>query len=544
MKKIIKWQSVIILSAIIGVLLMAQVIYKDDIKLPSDHWSRNIPIETIASDDNYYSPYYDVLTVNESSYLIEKINHTLTVLKLKEKGAFETVKSFDISDYDHDFTEISVGQLEDQTISLILCNQSELAYFTLNDTLSDLEFQNIIQDNIENITLNHGQAMYYKNHSLTLLDGNEELTISDSPKFEQYSFDFNASTSQYDIAFLKYDNGNYYSGVMTYDRSNQTTEEYELEKLPLIPGTISVNAVAFSNQDKLYCAMTLKNKKFAENYHFIYELDASKVNILNHYQFNTSSYTPHLQFVKIENEVRISVNQSTFIGKKAIGSNRKTYTNVVTSGFDNQTYIAHTKSNVAAANAVWFQNQGNLYLITNEITNGENTLYLSSNAREIIKESQSHMDWAEYINILLNALTFIPSSIMPLFVPLISLMIPVILIIIPVAIIKMSWVERHQNRMLGIAIITYLIFKARYLWVNQSDFIYSHLNYGDTPLHLSNGIGLFLTGLITTLISGLCLWLFTRKNPDSHFIPRFGFFFLIEMFLMLIFLIPYTMMFL
>jgi len=98
--------------------------------------------------------------------------------------------------------------------------------------------------------------------------------------------------------------------------------------------------------------------------------------------------------------------------------------------------------------------------------------------------------------------------------------------------------------MLFIAIVTYHLSKIYYLWANQSQLIISNVGIGAEPWHLSNVGFLFLTGLFTSLISLLCLRVYTNGKKQPYFINQFAFFYGIEIVQFLFYYVIFTIVFL
>ncbi len=545
MKKLYNWKFVLFISIFIALLLLSSVLYADFIALPSENWSKYITLyqsDVTEQTENYYDGIFDVISNDDQIILtfsdLKKLNLKLISLSGKIQKSF----SYDL---DSNVKNLSTF-IDSDVLNVLIASENTLNLYKFNlDDFSVVSVTEVIT-HFDKIKLEGRRAVYCTQDTFYYFDGNESYTISENSKVEQ--FDFELDENKVFINLLEYDLGTYYFSLYEYDLETKKLSYHDrIKKISTISSTVSLDTDLFIKDDALYNCLILKSTKYGQNVEYNLILDKKSLHILNETSFSNMSYDPNTQFVDYKNTVYLAYNDKSFIGKQEIGSQYQSYTNIflkpiVENQFvDNLPYKILTKSKSYAPNFKFITINDYHYLVANEIDHQHNTIYLSSDHPDIIIQSK-HVTFSDMQDIFFGALTYIPASIMTSWTVIIGLLFPVVFIIIPIAIIKMNWVERNQMKMLYSALITYILAKIYYVYSDIHLFNFANVNIGTPPVHLSSPILSIFTFIFTTAISLLCLKLFIKKRPNTHFIASFFIFFFCEMIQYMLYITTYAVM--
>ncbi|GAU75796.1 hypothetical protein [Fusibacter sp. 3D3] len=545
MKKLYNWKFALFMSVFIALLLLSSVLYADFVTLPSENWSKYITLyqsDVTDQTQNYYDDIFDVVDYDHQLLLTFSDKQKLHFNILNLSGEIQKSFTYDLNtNVKKISTEINLNVL-----TVLIATETTLNQYNFNLSDFTLNAQAEITNHFESVKLDGKNAVVYVDDTFYFFNGTNLNFVSENSKVEQ--FDFQLDQNKLFINLLEYNLGGYYFSLYRYDiNHDELFYKENMQKVNAISGTISLDTDLFIKEDHLYNCMILKNTKYGQNFETNLIVDKNTLDIIESVDSSNMSYDPNTQFVSYNDQVYIAYNDKSFIGKLEIGSQFKTYTNVflrpITKGqeIEQLPFKILTKSQNYAPNFKFITVDKLDYLITNEIDHGQNVLYISSNEPNIIKQS-TKLALTDYQNIFFGALTYIPASLMTSWMVIIGLLFPVIFVVIPIAIIKMNWVERNPIKMLYSAILAYLLVKIYYVFSNFDLLLFSNTSMGTPPFHLSSVFLSSLTFIFTTGISLLCIHLFLKNKPQTHFITAFFFFFVFEMIQYLFYITTYAVM--
>jgi hypothetical protein len=538
-----RWQPYLLISVLLAFSMLISVLYTDAITMPNSNWSKEITLDTtlnIEDSSLYYNAYFDVITDNNQFIYADITNN-----KLHIKVYDPALKGLKYISYD-----VNIGTVNQMSLTKEASHYKILAATDdkiLYQLLVPLDFSQAITttkvvETYDDIVIKKNKALFQLNETLfAVSDMSIEEVVSD-PQIELFDFDFNGQDEFY-ISAITFAKGKYFSTAYHYNFKSKKITRFDLENLRVQSSTVPIETKIFYNDGHVHTLFSLKNTKYGQNNNFYYTLDVLTFDIAKSTTFINASYAPHFNFVNYNDSIALIYSDQSFIGKTDLNSQENTFLNIQLSTSFDLSVIPLTNNQVTEQNAHFLRLDEHAYLFTNAYTNHTNTLQVSSTHPELIEMSQN-LSAKKLSQLIFNGLTYIPASLMTLFVPFILLIFPVILVILPVAIIKMSWAEKNQNRMLVIALIAYHLSKVYYLWSNQSQLIINHVGIGAEPWHLANIGFLFLTGLFTSLVSLLCLKVYTNGKKQPYFINQFAFFYGVEIIQFLFYYVIFTIVFL
>jgi len=536
-----RWQPYLLISILLAFSMLISVLYRDAITTPNDNWSKTITLDTTSNVENsdlYYASYYDVIADDQHFIYADIVNNTLNVKVFDDEVNL-------IEHYSYDVSIDSVEQIsltkESNQYKILAATGNSLYQLVIPSHFNDAITSKKVIENYDHIVIKKNKAVYQLNETIYALSDADIMEIVNDSRIELFDFDFNEKNNLY-IAAITYENGKYFATTYDYDLSTHECNSFDIANLHIPSSTVPLETRIFYNDENVYTLFSLKNTKYGQNINFYYKLDSNTQNSVENTSFTNKSYAPQFNFELYKDSVVLIYSDETFIGKTDLSSQENTFSNIILSTSFDLSAMPLTNNQVTEQNPHMLTLNGHAYLFTNAYTNHTNILQVSSTHPNLIKVSQ-HLSFNAMTQLIFNGLTYVPASLMALFAPFILLIFPVVLIILPVAIIKMSWAEKHQNKMLLIALATYHLSKIYYLWANRSDLVIHNVGIGTEPWHLSNIFFLFLTGLFTSLVSMLCLRVYTRGKKQPYFITQFAFFYGIEIIQFLFYYVIFTIVF-
>jgi hypothetical protein len=545
MRFIKSWQLVLSVSIIIAFSFLFSVLYKDATAFPKENWSRAIAIdkiENVEDTESYYQPYFDIETDDSYIYIGQILNDTF---KLTVYDSLLNV----INDYAYPLSlnGNTVGQMSliknNGGFDLFLFSNKTLMRKSFSQDLSVVTADETIASNIDQIVLKKQYAVYQIGDDFYNINNLKQSFMFTRDDVEGFDFDINPESQKLYLSLMTYQNGKYYANAGIYDYVSDQMVLNELRALKSPSSTVPLEIESYYANGNLYTIFSLKNTKYGQNLNNFLMISGDNLQIAADNEFSNNSYSPKFQFNNFNDQTVLTFSDLSFIGKTDVGSQTKSFSNILISPTFDMITTPLTNSQYFAPNKVLINFKGYQYLISNEYASAVNTLYVNSNHPDLMLKSQ-HLNRDQLISIVFNSLTYIPASLMALFAPLIVLVFPVVVIILPIAIFKMSWAEKNQKKMLWIAIGVYLLSKIYYFYSNHSDFIIANAGLGAEPYHIANAFNFILFGIFTSLISLGCLHFYTQKKINPYFINQFAFFYAMELIQMLFYFVIYTVMYL
>ncbi|MBS7526517.1 hypothetical protein KHM83_07490 [Fusibacter paucivorans] len=539
------WQFILSISIIIAFSFLFSVLYQDATAFPKENWSRAVAIdriENLEDSEAYYQSYFDIETDDSFIYIGQIVND---IFKLAVYNAqFDLINhyTYALSLNDEKVEQMSLVR-SDSGFDLFIVLNKTLIRKSFNQDLKTMTSDDIIASNIEQIVLKKQYAVYQIGDDFYNTNSLKQSFMFKRDDVEGFDFDINPESQKLYLSLMTYHNGKYYANAGIYDYASDQMVLNELKALKSPSATVPLEIESYYADANLYTIFSLKNTKYGQNLNNFLMLSGDTLQITADSEFSNNSYSPKFQFNSFNHQTVLTFNDLSFIGKTDVGSQAKSFNNILISPTFDMITTPLTNSQYYAPNKILVNFNAYQYLISNEYANGVNTLYVNSNQPDLMIKSR-HFSSDQFLSILFNSLTYIPASLMALFAPLILLVFPVVIIILPIAIFKMSWAEKNQKKMLWIAIGVYLLSKVYYFYSNHSDFIIANMGLGAEPYHIANAFNLILFGIFTSLISLGCLNYYTQRKINPYFINQFAFFYAMELIQILFYFVIYTVMYL
>jgi len=519
-KFIKSYKFILFLTFIFIFLNLFSILYIDQRALPSDHWSKEINLETYPTNNRY-----DTFEKKDNAFL--KIDNHFYLIYFSEN-------SYSLNAYDEkmDFIKhVSINKdynLVDHLNAKVIGDEIEINFTTdqqlislMIDTKGNVLSENIIDDQIIDVQYHKNDIAYLKEDGIYL----NTVLIHPSKNIENFSFTsnngtlnfpyikYNLETYKYDLKMLKYNEKLLSDDYLYTFFFDNVTNIFDLD----LSLTTDKNTLVVITEN-------IKSNLFT-NIFFTLDNDFS---ILN----RELNYSSGYNFKFLENSSDYIQNTQTNIGKIDVSTKNNKYSNVALFKSNGQINpLTKTKSFPNKVNYYTYNDYH--YIIFSQSNNSkEISLYLASTDPTLIKKSQQ-LSINQMKSLILNTLT----TFLPLFlfgqIYSILFLIPIFVIILPFSLIKITWAEQNQGKLLVASIALFLLAKSKYVLFD--------MQLHGLPIIFTNPILRLLMALTLSTISIYCMIDFSR-NKNNHFFRNFIVFFIIDMITFTLFFTPYFLL--
>ena len=543
MKFIKNWKTVLIISYLLVNSILFYVLLNENQKLPSENWSRSFVVEEYKGYDEVvynvlypsvhtstYDGYIITSYFSESNIIINYIDDELNIIKSQSYEA-ETDEIIDFKGY-------IIGN------KLIHYIQSKNGDGVLR-YVYDLENEKLMNSSIYNkefkyVAFYEEGAVFSNNDEMIFWDGSETTKISDEMKIE--SIGLYKNNDIWNILTIE--------SSMGSDRmlKKYIIEDNQLKFVSNISalqggGNYKPNQIKIHVQDDHIKILTkIIQEKYNQNYINIFNFDdANNQKILEYSYTNEMSITNSTLLQSDRDEIKVTQSHPVNLGMRDISSKDETYFNLFIETYSengdfNREMFTKTIHSSNHPNYVEFK--GNEYLQWTESREGKNVILFSSTNDQLIKTSKNLMK-GEFWDLLWS--TFSSNMLMLYFFLFISvsIILPIVFTIIPISLIFFNWAEKNQVKLFNIAIGIHLLSKFNYIFRFIKDYRDVMITL---PGILSNQFFQYGLSMFTSAIAYYCLVDFLRKRDVKNFLFKYLFFFVIDIMLLVLILVPYRML--
>jgi hypothetical protein len=524
--------------------MLFYVLYSENIKLPSENWSRSFIVDEYEATDEVV---YNVLfpTVYSNVYNGEIITCYYSQGKIHLKYLDDKLETVKTDEFDVQVNAISdfrgfVVNSNQLVIYINSQNQDALYKYVYDLSLGTLMEASSIETDMRLVTYFENTALIYSNNRLTLWDGTDEQIISEDKRFEN-------------IALFKDED---IWNIMTIEStmgSNRMLKHYILDQGEMIVVSDIHALESGSNykaeeleilllEDHVKIFSKIYQDKFTQNYINIINYDLKSNQIALEYSYLTQMSMTNSKLIESPiDEIKYIQAYPVSLGMRDISSKDETYYNLFMDTYSESAGLSKkmlTKTVHLSNHPNYFTRGTSDYLQWSEVSKGKNVIMYSTNQPDLIKQSQKLIN-GEFLDLLWS--TFSSNMLMIYFFLFISVSIafPIILVILPVSLIFFQWSEDNQDKLFNMTIGIHLLSKFYYIF----NFLRDHSDVLiRLPGILSNQYFQYGISMSTTIIAYFCLNDFVRKRNITNFLFKYLFFFVIDIILLVLILVPYRML--
>jgi len=543
MKILKNWKIIFIVSILLIESMLFCVLLAESLKLPSEEWSREFVTEKI---DLNSSVVYEIIypKIYTTGYNDQIINVFYSEGKVTIKVLDATLNELDRYFIDVDFVELSnfVGFIDEDELILYLISKDrkKINQLVINLSTTQLKKSNTYENEIKLYSFYNKYSLITKDDELILWDGENTKIISNNNNIEMLAFyvdnkDFNVFLIE-SVMGSERRLGKY---IIKENKVEFVTTIGELEN----GSNLSLNQIEiFASEDNVKILTKIRWEKFSQNFINIFSFNNSDNEIILEYKFDNQMSMSNSKLVYSEkDEIKFIQSYPISIGMTGIGKKDEKYFNLFLESH-NQEGVVNRKLLTRTVNLSnhpnYFQLEGFDYLQWLEIEQGQNVILFASNNPELVSKSKQ-LTIQEIINSfgIIFSINIIMSYLF-LFVSF-SILLPTMLAAIFIFIIYFKWATNNQKKIFSIAILIHILSKFYYV----NNFLQE---YGDVfdklPGVLNNMIFQYGIAMFTTVIAYYCLRDFSKGKYKEDFLVKYLFFVIIDIFLLVLLLLPYRML--
>ncbi|SKC88848.1 hypothetical protein [Maledivibacter halophilus] len=533
------WKFVFILTLLLLYIVYFTVVYKTELELPSEKWSRDLLLtefkaesisEAMANSNISSIPISDENVFITFWYNNNNINYSIInsqgiiVLKDNLNFSIESLKKIR-------------GIYRDNIIFLYSLENRNLKIYEFDFKANKVLSKKNIADDVKDFIVREDILIYSNNNSLNFVDTSGHKETVKNINVEKFEIIKDKENPLYHIAL--YEKLNSKDNYLTYLTYNLNNRKINVHKLTSIANSVKISLDRVDIgiiDDKINILASLNDNRFGTNvlHNFTF-----KKNDVSNFSKNTMSLNGSKPYPQILKEER---KKLTFIASVNLIKGKDTETvNLIKYTIDKKNNITGekllTKTNSLSVNPYYFNLSNNDYLVWTDINGRNKSILISSNSNDIIKASKK-LRSSEILDLFMATFTSLIPSIFISLISVMNIFMPTILFIFIVSVINLRWVEFYYNRVFIIIFILHSILKIFY---TNRILIDNHEVYKFLPIFLKNPISLYFLIGIATLIALYCLKLFLKNSKNrKHLVKTYSFFAFIDIFIYTFLTIPYV----
>jgi hypothetical protein len=520
MKFIKSYKFVLFLTFLFIFSSLFSVLYIDQRELPSENWSKEIKLETYSIDnryDNFETDDNALLKLGNHFYLVYFSENSYYLNEYDQK--FNLVENFTINQNYNSVDYLNTVIIGDE-IHMRFLTDEKLISLIINSK-GEILSEEIIDENVIKVKYDHNNIAYLKENGMYLngeliysLNNIENFVFRKNNGFLTFAYvHYNLSTFTYDLNILEYENEIKSNKTIKSLALDNVTEIYDLDL-----------SISNNMNNLIVITENIKINVFTNNF---FQLD-NEYSIIN----QNLKYSSGYNFEFINNTSDYIQNTLTAIGRIDISTKNSKYPNLAL--FKENGEIKPLTKTKMFPNKVDFYTFGedNYIIFTQTDNNNEISLYLASTNEEIIQKSQ-YLSISQIKGLFLNTLTtFLPLFLFGQIYSLLFL-VPIFVIILPFSLVKITWAEQNQGKLLIASIILFLLAKSKYVIFD--------MNIQGLPIIFSHPMMRLFIALILSSVS-IYSMRDISKDTNNHFLRNFIIFFIIDMITFTLFFTPYFLL--
>jgi hypothetical protein len=496
------------------------VLYLDQRKLPSENWSKEIKLESYAINNRYdnfetddnallkIGNHFYLIYFSENSYYLNEYSKNLELIE-----SFTIGKNYPIVDH---LNAMVIGD----EIHMHFTSDGNLLSLVINSE-GEILSERIIDEEVIEVRYDHNNLAYLKDEGIYL---NGKIIYS---KNNIEDFVFKKNNGYLTFVYSHFNLSTYTHDLKVFEYEDEVKNHKTIHRLAL-DNVTEIYTIDFSitdtNNHLVVITENIKLNMFTNNF---FKLD-NEYSILN----KEVQYSNGYNFNYLNNTSDYIQNASTSIGRIDISTRDNKYPNLAL--FKENGEVRPLTKTKLFPNKVDFYtfDEDNYIIFTQTDNHNKISLYLASTNQKFIEKSQ-HLTFDQIKSILLNTLTtFLPLFLFGQIYTLLFL-IPIFVIILPFSLIKITWAEQNQKKLLMASIALYLLAKAKYVFFD--------INIHGLPIIFSQP---FMRLMIAFILSAVSIYSMhdISKNTDNHFFRNFIIFFIIDMITFTLFFTPYFLL--
>lgn len=525
--KIQRYTILILFGFLINFILFYGILLKDFKDLPSDGWSKELPLQNFQFPTSQFvsSQYriFDVQPIAEGYLFAFADSYGITVQKRSPE--FELIQE-----------QKTIVSLTDQLRSVQWQQQSDglhlFLYSLKQKTLSDYKLDpstfGLSPSNDEHIQINH--YTFSENGLFYITEGNLWMENAQSQEIILPNVTIDAmealeTPTHYELFIVDRKDAKRLIRLLRIDKADKQLEIIDLDHLPADNAVVFQHMTVLKTADRYHMISVLRNAKtaFSIAEYTAYGLDDLKP--ISKSSLTLSEYAPEPKLYERDGKVRIAYTSTFQLGRVDVARKFSKYPNVATASLENgqlSDLNALTRTEYTKIKPLYFESAQTKALFWME-NNGEGfTIYGASDQPDHIRSSQI-IAFEDYFGTFMNALTTYFPALYASMVFLFSVLVPIIVIYGALSFFKITWTEHHGTFILYVMVAIHLILKI-YFFVPTITMTLTHMTNLSFIYSTLWGQLIYIAAL--SVLSLYAFYLHRRAHPHQGAFQsylRFGF---------------------
>ncbi|HKL43537.1 MAG TPA: hypothetical protein VJ962_13240 [Clostridia bacterium] len=520
MKFIKSYKFILFLTFLFIFSSLFSVLYIDQKDLPSENWSKEVKLETYSIDnryDNFETDDNSLLKLGNHFYLVYFSENSYFLNEYDEH--FNLIENFTIDENYSLVDYLNTVVIGDEIHMHFLTNEKLISLII--NTKGEILSKEIIDEDIKKVKYDHNNIAYLKDDGIYLngeiiytLDNIKDFVFRKNNGFLTFAYiHYNLSTYTHDLNILEYENDIISNKTIKSLALDNVTEVYDIDL-----------SISNNTNNLVIITENIKLNVFTNNF---FQLD-NDYSIID----QNIKYSSGYNFEFIDNTSNYIQNQPSAIGRIDISTKDNKYPNLALFKENGEVKpLTRTKLFPNKVDYYTFD-QENYIIFTQTDNNKEISLYLASTDEKIIQKSQN-LSFDQIKALFLNTLTtFLPLFLFGQIYSLLFL-VPIFVVILPFSLIKITWAEQNQGKLLMASILLFLLAKSKYVIFDMS--------IQGLPIIFSHPMMRLFIALILSSVS-IYSMRDISKDTNNHFLRNFIIFFIIDMITFTLFFTPYFLL--
>ena len=528
------WKFVLLISFFALYFLFFSVLYMDEVKLPSENWSRELSVKEFTTPSvSQIMNSRNVTTAHlpeENAFLtIYHENGRLHTLQMDYGGKIITAKDLELEVLE---TYKLKAWKDQDKIYLYSLENKILQRYVVDWKTGEVIHRKVMGEAIRDMTIEENLLFFAGDQGLQWTDGDkthrgiEDLFIE---KLEVVKVD-----NLYHIAFVeKRGDG---SKVMGYAHYNPVEDSLKIQEVGNLPsntrmslGHIDIGKV----QDDLYIIAVSTDNKFGTSAVEYFQFPLDKPESVVKGTMTLNGYAPNPVILPQGNK------DLTFIATtETTKGNNKKMNNLVQFTFKDGEIVDKkllSKTDGLSVNPQWFQVGEAQYLQWIDIVGNRKRIMIAGDSPEMM-EAAGNLRKDQWVKLFMDTtLGLVPITYIAT-IPLVYTFVPIIILMFFGSMVKLNWMEQNTMKVLCGAVGIHTLAKLSFTY----SAIFNNENLGNVlPQFIKNPLVFGILFLLTTAIAFYCVMNYTNKKGNPHFFSSYTFFAFIDIFLYGLLVLPY-----
>lgn len=538
LERIMNWKFVLSITCIILYLVYFQALHLEEIKAPSEGWSREILVKELKVED-----IWDAKKTNNIVTLPLNSENAFLILYTENNRFSYHLVDTEGNILSQDNLALEVGNVEKlqvikdgDMIYLYSLEDDMLNRYEFNWDTKDIAHSQTISKSVRDFVAKESLLIYLDESSLKIVDSSNK--VSSIEDIDVVQFEATKKGDIYHIGLVdKKSKGSRILKYYTYDTISKEITYHSIDRLPGGSlndiGGIDIGVIG-NKVNILVSNVNSKRGISTALIVYIYEFSISNVSEITSSKLSAHGAYPSPYIIgDVKDKLQFIISDEVVKGRDAKTSNFMLYT--IDNGKVEDKKLL-TKTNNISMRPQYFTLGSEKYLQWVDISDKNIKVLLSSSNKNIINLS-TKLRRDELIDLFMTTLTSLVPIVFLGMVPFVSIVILPFFTMVIVMLFKLTWVENNYKKAISIPIIIHLISKLNYA---KNSVLYNEKLYNFSPFFLKKPFALFTILIITTLIALYCTYNYLNHSKQGiHALKAYIFFAITDVLIFCFLTVPY-----